>query len=186
MKQMKQLLLALGLMAACLAASAQESKKPPKTSKTQAALSEAYAKAALAALTTIKTDDTVPHIEDGKPLGDKNTISAIDAAGALGQAPAETETTDALNAIYRDKLLDNDRRNTKKMNYESDSGLEDEGTREMTAAQEMLSDTELIEMDQKEKACFDAMDTMLQSHSSNLPPACLSWSPALKALQKPK
>ncbi len=163
---------------------AQQSRKSLKTAKPRAELSEAYAKAAVAALTAIRTDETVPHIDDGNPVGDKDTNRLIEAAGALGQSPAEASTTAALNAIYRDRLLDNDRRNTKKMAYESDSGLEDEGTREMTAQQEMLSDAELQQMDRKEKACFDAMDAALQSRSSAAPSACVSWSPALKALQK--
>src|SRR5271165_1971257 len=149
---MKTLSLALVIAAAGPVGVAQQSKKPPKPATARPALSEAYSKAALTALSAIKADDTVPHIDNGKPLGDKNTTAAIDAAA--GKTPAEISTTGALNAIYHDKLLDNDRRNTKKMNYESDSGLEDEGTREMTAQQEMLSDTELIEMDQNEKACF--------------------------------
>jgi hypothetical protein len=177
---------ALGLMiaAASAAALARQTAKQPKASRAQGTLSEPYAKAARAALALIKADDTVPHIDNGKPLGDKNVNAAIDAAGALAKLPAETSATDSLNAIYRDKLLDNDRRNTKKMAYESDSGLEDEGTREMTAQQEMLSDSELQEMDQKEKACFDALDAALQARSSVLPAACISWSPAVKSLQK--
>jgi hypothetical protein len=56
----------------------------------------------------------------------------------------------------------------------------------MTAQQEMLSDTELIEMDQKEKACFDAVDAMLGSRSWTLPPACAAWAPDLKSLPKNK
>jgi hypothetical protein len=54
----------------------------------------------------------------------------------------------------------------------------------MTAQQEMLSDSELQEMDQKEKACFDALDAALQARSSALPAACISWSPAVKSSQK--
>jgi hypothetical protein len=182
---MKFLPLALAIVAVCSSGAAQQSKKP-KAAKTHAALSESYARAALIALSAIKTDETVPHIDNGEPVGGKNTNAAIDAAGALGHASAEASTTEALHAIYRDKLLDNNRRDVKKTNYESDSGLEDEGTREMTASQEMLSDSELIEMDQKEKACFDAMDVMLRLGSSDLPPACLSWAPDLKALEQSK
>jgi hypothetical protein len=180
------LILAAAIGAACSAGFARQSKKQPKPTEAQAALGEPYAKAALIALKTIAADETVPHMENGEPTGEKDTIAAIAAAGALGQTPAEKSATNALRAIYRDKLLDNDRRNTKKMNYESDSGLEDEGTREMTAQQEMLSDTELIEMDQKEKACFDAVEAMVGSRSWALPPACPAWAPDLKSLPKNK
>jgi len=181
-RAIKFLLLASAIVAACSAGSARQSKKQPKPTEAQAALNVPYVKSALIALKAITADETVPHMENGEPTGDKDTIAAITAAGELGQTPAEKSATNALRAIYRDKLLDNDRRNTKKMNYESDSGLEDEGTREMTAQQEMLSDTELIEMDQKEKACFDAMDATLGSRSSTLPPACVAWAPDLKSL----
>jgi len=165
----------------CSIAAAQ-SAKPPKNSESKAsALGAAYSQAALAALKAIEMDDTVPHIDNGKPVGDKTTLAAIDAARAKAQKAPEKSTTDALNAIYNDKLLDNDRRNTKKMDFESDSGLEDEGSREMTAMQRMQSDTELISMDEKEKSCFDAMETMLKARSSSIPAACLAWSPSLKA-----
>jgi hypothetical protein len=185
-RAIKFLILASAIAAACSAGFAWQSKKQPKPTENQAALNEPYAKAALIALKTITADETVPHMENGEPTGDKDTIAAIATAGALGQTPAEKSATNALRAIYRDKLLDNDRRNTKKMNYESDAGLEDEGTREMTAQQEMLSDTELIEMDQKEKACFDAVDAMLGSRSWSLAPACAAWAPDLKSVPKSK
>jgi uncharacterized protein (DUF885 family) len=179
--------LALSIVLGCSVAAAGQSAKPPKNSKTKAsALSAAYSQAALAALKAIEMDDTVPHIDNGKPVGDKTTLAAIDAAGAKAQKAPEKSTTEALNAIYNDKLLDNDRRNAKKMDFESDSGLEDEGSREMTAIQRMQSDTELISMDEKEKSCFDTMEAMLKTRSSSIPAACLAWSPSLKALPASK
>jgi len=179
--------LALLIAMGCSIAAAAQSAKPPKNSEPKAsALGAAYSQAALAALKAIEMDDTVPHIDNGKPVGDKTIIAAIDAAGAKAQKVPEKSTTEALNAIYNDKLLDNDRRNTKKMDFESDSGLEDEGSREMTAMQRMQSDTELISIDEKEKACFDAMETTLKTHSSSIPAACLAWSPSLKGLPASK
>ncbi len=179
--------LALLIAMGCSIAAAAQSAKPPKSSESKAsALSAAYSQAALAALKAIETDDTVPHIDNGKPVGDKTTLAAIDAAGAKAQKATEKSTTDALNAIYNDKLLDNDRRNTKKMDFESDSGLEDEGSREMTAMQRMQSDAELINMDEKEKSCFDAMEAMLKARSSSIPAPCLAWSHSLKALPPSK
>ena len=171
--------LALLIAMGCSIVTTGQSLEPPKNSKTKAMLSAAYSQAALAALKAIEMDDTVPHIDNGKPVSDKTTLAAIDAAGAKAQKATEKSTTDALNAIYNDKLLDNDRRNTKKMDFESDSGLEDEGSREMTAMQRMQSDTELISMDEKEKSCFDAMETMVKARSSSVPAACLAWSPSL-------
>jgi uncharacterized protein (DUF885 family) len=179
--------LALLIAMGCSIAAAAQSAKPPKNSEPKAsALGAAYSQAALAALKAIEMDDTVPHLDNGKPVGDKTIIAAIDAAGAKAQKVPEKSTTEALNAIYNDKLLDNDRRNTKKMDFESDSGLEDEGSREMTAMQRMQSDTELISIDEKEKACFDAMETTLKTHSSSIPAACLAWSPSLKGLPASK
>ena len=170
----------------CSIAAAQ-SAKPPKNSGSKAsALGAVYSHAALAALKAIEMDDTVPHIDNRKPVGDKATLAAIDTAGAKAQKPPEKSTTETLNAIYNDKLLDNDRRNTKKMDFESDSGLEDEGSREMTAIQRMQSDTELISMDEKEKSCFGAMETLLKTRSSTIPAPCLAWSPSLKALPASK
>jgi hypothetical protein len=123
-------------------------------------------------------------MENEKPVGNPDTLAAINAAATQGKTPAEDSATDALNAIYTERLLDNNGRDTKRMNYESDSGLEDEGSREMTAQQRMQSDPELINTEQAEKTCFDAAETMLRSRRYVPPSACLSWSPALKALQK--
>jgi uncharacterized protein (DUF885 family) len=184
---MKTVSLVLFIAVVSSVVAAAQSAKPPKNSESKAsAVSAAYSQAALAALKAIEMDDTVPHIDNGKPVGDKTITAAIDAAGAKAQKAPEKSTTDALSAIYNDKLLDNDRRNAKKMDFESDSGLEDEGSREMTATQRMQSDTELINMDEKEKSCFDAMETMLKARSSSIPAACLAWSPSLKALPASK
>jgi uncharacterized protein (DUF885 family) len=184
---MKTVSLVLFIAVVSSVVAAAQSAKPPKNSESKAsAVSAAYSQAALAALRAIEMDDTVPHIDNGKPVGDKTTLAAIDAAGAKAKQPPEKSTTDALTTIYNDKLLDNDRRNTKKMDFESDSGLEDEGSREMTAMQRMQSDTELISMDEKEKSCFDAMEAMLKTRSSSIPPACLAWSSSLKALPASK
>jgi hypothetical protein len=181
---MKSAFLVILIAAACCTGAAVPSQKQIRARAAQ--LGDSYVKAALPALQAIAVDDTVPHIDNGKPLGDKDTVAAIDAAAAKAQKPPEVSSTAALRAIYNDKLLDNDRRNTKKMDFESDSGLEDEGSREMTAMQRMQSDAEIIAMDQAERSCFDAMDAVLQSRSFNLPPACVSWSPSLRSLQKDK
>src|SRR5450432_400064 len=101
---MKPALIALLIASACSIGTASQSRKHSKTTAAKDTLSESYVKTALLALKAIEMDDTVPHIENGKPLGDPATLAAIGAAGTRAQKPPEPSATAALNAIYNDKL----------------------------------------------------------------------------------
>lgn len=177
---------ALGLVALLLLTSSvfgqtQPARTPVKSTRraAQKKLGDDYAKSALLALKAIERDATTPDVSGDSILVNRHTQEAIDAADVAGTTDDERAMTVALNAVYMQKLMYNQKFELQTTLHETDSDLvkysDDLATfAHQQAAQRAAQEPEIQALSKKLDACFADFDAMLRARSTALPTACVS------------
>ncbi|MGB7105118.1 MAG: hypothetical protein WBD39_00090 [Candidatus Acidiferrales bacterium] len=159
----------------------QPVKAPVKPARkvAQKKLSDDYAKSALLALKAIQRDASTPDVSGDTILVNRHTQEAIDAADVSGTTDYEKAMTVALNAVYIQKLMYNQKLELKTTLHEMDSDLVKYSSdlaalTHQQAAQRAAQEPEIQALSKRLDACFADFDTTLRARSAALPAACAS------------
>lgn len=147
---------------------------PP--TKSTPKLSDNYAKAALFALKAIEGEaGTVTQGDDGSMMVPKHTSELIAQADVEAVTADEQNVTKTLNSIFIDKLVNNTRRKTIQLLYQTAAyGQQNSGLALQQVPDQVAKDSKVIEMDKREDACFVPLESMLRSRSVDIPTECSS------------
>jgi hypothetical protein len=136
-------------------------------------MSDNFSKASLKALKAIERDASVPKIVDGSLMVNRQTQSAIDDADVEAVSTDEKATVKVLNDLYTKHELNNLKRNTVHLQYESKAyGQKDSASALEKVDDAVAADPQVIEMDKAESACSNALEEMLRSRSFSIQATC--------------
>lgn len=138
-------------------------------------ISDAFAKASLFALKAISSDATIPENANGELMASRHTTEKIDAADVEAVTPQEKFVVGLLHDFYSDRLINNTRRDTIRVQYEEKAySSPASGLALQRVPDELAKDPRIVGMTKREAACSDAVDAMLRLRVFDAPEECKS------------